>query len=128
MNKFNTAYPAVQEFEEQPFSYPSIPLPPPLPDIFYPVGCTPDSNMTREMMKQAAEYWHIRNSSSILQPIFFSSEAEMEKAYLNLSSKGLGGIGVVFEDREVLNLNYTLRFPSQVMPPTSKPYIRRNSA
>ena len=129
MNKFNTSYPAVPEFAEQPFSYPAIEFPQFPFKTVYPVACTPDTNATHEIMRIAAGYWTAMNHTAMLFPFYFATETAMEEFYLNLSTQvkgGAAGAGIVFEDGDLASLRYTLRFPSELMPATSKPYIRDN--
>lgn len=114
--------PAVPDVQEEPFVYPALRE----YQGNYPVGYAPESNMTAEIMEQAAVYWSEMNPNSMLYPIPFANEAAVVKRYMELNDPNAAAAGIIFNDENVTSLSYTLRFAPSLMPPTSKPYIRSN--
>ncbi|XP_055347534.1 cholesterol transporter ABCA5-like [Paramacrobiotus metropolitanus] len=124
MRSFNVAYPAVPEFVDQPLRYPGAPIPNISIPIF-PVGFTPPNDQAKFIMAYATEWWTKYNSSSMMYTQPFDSPEEMDKFYLNGT---FPGVGLVFHDKEFRILNYSLRFPNEFVPPTSKPYLRQGDS
>lgn len=121
MRKNNVSYPAIEDFLEQPVSYPGVAANVTHNIPIFPVGYCPDNNYTRSIMESATIRWNLFNESSFLFSVPFASAEQLDKAYMNES---FVGVGVIFHDPDFNQLNYTLRFPSEFVPPTSKPYIR----
>lgn len=120
MQKVNVTYPAVPEFADQPVAYPGKYMQG--VGNAFAVGYAPSNDQTSEVMELVKVWWYEFGDSTTLFMMPFNSAEELHQMYMNGSWPG---VGVIFDDPHLDSLDYTLRFPPQYMPPTSKPYVRK---
>ncbi|XP_055343546.1 LOW QUALITY PROTEIN: ATP-binding cassette sub-family A member 2-like [Paramacrobiotus metropolitanus] len=119
MSARNEAFPAVPEFVEEPLPYPGVPFRE--YGSFYAVGYTPDNPAAAFILNYTSVWWNRLNTSNALYTAAFPSEEDVDSIYLNDT---FPAIGLVFHDATFRSLNYSLRFPNQWLPPTSRPFFR----
>ena len=139
-----TFYPEIEEFVEEPFSYPgnflSYDYVTQITTKQFAVGCTPDTPDTRAVMSQAAEYWtQMANLTTspfqvtLMLVEYFADEKALEDwargnntdPDASYHGGGLYQVGVVFADPLMKTLDYTLRFWTNAVPYTDAPYIEK---